>query len=125
MSDEEKIKEAIRLLKETDSNLASILIANYNENTTLKAEVSRLKKYKVTATEVLDGYIKLDIKQKAQLQTAKEGLRALLNKVNRVTCSHRHGQKVTKEDLDSLSNRQIEVEETLKKIGESDVPKEI
>lgn len=37
-------------------------------------------------------------------------LRSLLNKVNRVTSAHRHGQPIRKKDLDDLSNRQIAVE---------------
>jgi hypothetical protein len=41
----------------------------------------------------------------------KYQLRCLLNKVNRVTSAHRHGQTVSIKDLDALSNRQIEIEE--------------
>lgn len=40
-----------------------------------------------------------------------KGIQGLLNKVNRVTCSHRHGQKVSKSDLDGLANRQIDFTE--------------
>ena len=40
-------------------------------------------------------------------------LRCILNKVNRVTSAHRHGQCISKKDLDALSNRQIDVEAAL------------
>lgn len=38
-------------------------------------------------------------------------LQHLLNKINVVTSKHRHGRQINKEDLDSLSNAQIEYEE--------------
>jgi len=41
----------------------------------------------------------------------KKLLKSLLNKVNRVTSSHRHGVKIDEYDLDDLCKRQIEVEE--------------
>jgi len=41
-------------------------------------------------------------------------LTKLLFKVNRITAAHIHGNKVRKEDLDLLSDRQIEVEEERK-----------
>lgn len=47
----------------------------------------------------------------------REALEAMLRKVNRVTATHRHGQKVSKEMLDDLSNRQIEVENTLRALS--------
>ena len=40
----------------------------------------------------------------------KYQLQRLINKVNRVTSAHRHGQSVSSKDLDALSNRQIDVE---------------
>jgi hypothetical protein len=47
----------------------------------------------------------------------KEQLDHLLNKINRVTAYHRHGQKVSKKDLDDLSNAQIEFEEVYKQVS--------
>lgn len=47
----------------------------------------------------------------------KEQLDHLLNKINRVTAYHRHGQKVSKKDLDALSNAQIEFEEVYKQVS--------
>jgi len=42
-------------------------------------------------------------------------LQHLLNKVNRVTANHRHGNPVTKKDLDALSMAQIEYNESCEK----------
>ena len=42
-----------------------------------------------------------------------DNAQGLLNKVNRVTSSHRHGLKVRDKDLTELSNRQVEYEEAL------------
>ncbi len=42
-------------------------------------------------------------------------LSSMLSKVNRVTSRHRHGQPTLKNDLDELSNRQIEIEEKITK----------
>ena len=47
-------------------------------------------------------------------QLLKEQLRKLLNKVNRVTSKWRHVGGADPQDLDALSNRQIEVEEATK-----------
>ena len=43
----------------------------------------------------------------------KYQLQRILNTVNRVTSAHRHGKRVPKQDLDALSNRQIDVEAAL------------
>ena len=54
----------------------------------------------------------------------KNEIQSLLNKVNRVTCPHRHGQKIPRKDLDDLSNRQIDFgkffENYKKEISEED-----
>jgi hypothetical protein len=42
-------------------------------------------------------------------------LQHLLNKVNRVTANHRHGNPVTKKDLDALSMAQIKYNESCEK----------
>ena len=47
----------------------------------------------------------------------KEQLDKLLCVVNAVTCPHRHGQPVRPKDLTRLANRQIEVEEALREMG--------
>jgi len=47
-------------------------------------------------------------------------LQRLLNKVNVVTSAHRHGREVRKEDLDALSNRQIDVEKQINPEPEKD-----
>ncbi len=43
-----------------------------------------------------------------------DALQHLLNKVNRVTSNHRHGNPVTKRDLDALANAQIEYSDNQK-----------
>lgn len=43
-------------------------------------------------------------------------IKKLLNKVNKVTSSHRHGLEVPKQDLTDLANRQIEFEESIWKL---------
>ncbi len=47
----------------------------------------------------------------------KGQLDRLLCVVNAVTCPHRHGQPVRPKDLTRLANRQIEVEEALREMG--------
>lgn len=47
---------------------------------------------------------------KADNSRLREALDKLLNKVNAVTAPHRHGIPVTRNALDNLANRQIEVE---------------
>jgi hypothetical protein len=39
-----------------------------------------------------------------------EKIELFLAHVNKVTCPHRHGQKISKRDLDALSNDQIDME---------------
>jgi hypothetical protein len=45
--------------------------------------------------------------------THEKLLQLLLMKVNRVTCSHRHGDKPSTRDLDTLANIQIDIEQEL------------
>lgn len=52
-------------------------------------------------------------------------LQHLLNKVNRVTSKHRHGLKIPKSDLDSLSNAQIDFENSNRKINVGEYSLEI
>ena len=42
----------------------------------------------------------------------------MLNKINRVTSRHRHGLEQIPGDLTQLSNRQLEFEETLRRVDE-------
>ena len=51
-------------------------------------------------------------------QELKRQLRALLNKVNAVTCQYRHRQKVTDRALTELSNRQLDVEKALEAMAD-------
>ena len=48
-----------------------------------------------------------------ELDKLKVAIRRLLNRVNRVTCNHRHGQPVREQDLTDLSNYQITFEHIL------------
>lgn len=43
----------------------------------------------------------------------EQAIQCMLNKINRVTCPHRHGNKVSKESLDNLSNAQLDFEKFL------------
>ncbi len=52
------------------------------------------------------------------LKIAEKEHQRLINKVNKVTSSHRHGFIVPNSDLTDLSNRQIEVEEGWEEIKE-------
>jgi hypothetical protein len=47
----------------------------------------------------------------------KKQLDSLLCVVNAVTCPHRHGQPVRPKDLTRLANRQLDVEEALRAMG--------
>jgi len=48
---------------------------------------------------------------------------SLLNKVNAVTCKHRHGQPLAKKHLDNLSNRQLEFEEFWEQYKQDNIPR--
>lgn len=60
------------------------------------------------------------------LEEYKRQMQSLMNKVNRVTAYHRHGNVVSKKSLDELSNRQLDVEKAIKdatdKLENKDVP---
>jgi RNA processing factor Prp31 len=45
-------------------------------------------------------------------------LNSLLNKVNKVTAPHRHGNPIPPDDLTELANRQVEIEEVLRRCEE-------
>ena len=47
----------------------------------------------------------------------RRAIDSLLGKVNKVTSSHRHGLLVPKSDLTSLANKQLDTEETFRKVG--------
>lgn len=42
---------------------------------------------------------------------SEDKIQGLLNKVNKVTCPFRHGQKISDKDMTELANRQLEFEE--------------
>ena len=47
----------------------------------------------------------------SQIKDYEIHLRRLLNKVNKITATHRHGNIVSKKMLDDLYERQLEVEQ--------------
>lgn len=58
--------------------------------------------------------------QAALVERSQLWLRRLLNKVNVVTATHRHGNRVERGMLDDLSDRQIDVEEGIAGIARAD-----
>lgn len=47
------------------------------------------------------------------MEISNETLRRLLNKVNKVTAYHRHGNVIPKAALDELANAQLDYEQSL------------
>ena len=73
--------------------------------------------YERLETSKRNGVLQVGTSDGLDAHALKEQLDKLLCVVNAVTCPHRHGQPVRPKDLTRLANRQIEVEEALREMG--------